>query len=67
MIRWTYTKYGTILIDQITKDEVFTGKSVYLQAEEDINSFLEYIGITADTLNIGDGDICEDIGYFEYI
>ena len=65
MIRWTYTKYGTILVDQIDKEEVYTGKSVYLQTEEDINSFLEYIGITTDQLEIGDGDICEDIGYFE--
>jgi len=65
MIRWIYTKYGTILIDQITKDEVYTGKSVYLQTEEDVNSFLEYIGIVADELEIGDGDVCEDIGYFE--
>ena len=65
MIRWTYTKYGTVLVDQITKDEVFTGKSVYLQTEEDVNSFLEYIGMTTDQLNIGDGDVCEDIGYFE--
>ena len=66
MIRWTYTKYGTILIDQIDKNEVYTGKSVYLQVEEDVNSFLEHIGIAADQLNIGDGDICKDIGYFEY-
>ena len=65
MMRWTYTKYGTILIDQIDNDEVYTGKSVYIQAEEDVNSFLEYIGITVDQLDIGDGDICEDIGYFE--
>ena len=65
MIRWTYTKYGTILIDQIDNDEVYTGKSVYLQVEEDVNSFLEYIGIAADKLEIGDGDTCEDIGYFE--
>ena len=65
MIRWTYTKYGTILIDQIDKNEVYTGKSVYLQVEEDINSFLEYIGMTTDQLNISDGDICKDIGYFE--
>ena len=66
MIRWTYTKYGTILIDQIDKEEVYTGQSVYLQVEEDVNSFLEYIGIAADELEIGDGDVCEDIGYFEY-
>ena len=65
MIRWTYTKYGTILIDQISKNEVFTGKSVYLQTEGDVSSFLEHIGIVAAQLNIGDGDICEDIGYFE--
>ena len=65
MIRWIYTKYGTILVDQITKDEVFTGKSVYLQTEEDVNSFLEYIGITADQLDIGDGDVCKDVGYLE--
>ena len=65
MIRWTYTKYGTILIDQIDKNEVYTGKSVYLQVEEDVNSFLEYIGMTVDKLEIGDSDICEDIGYFE--
>ena len=65
MIRWTYTKYGTILIDQISKDEVFTGKSVYLQTEGDVSSFLEHIGIAVDQLNIGDGDTCEDIGYFE--
>ena len=65
MIRWTYTKYGTILIDQISKDEVFTGKSVYLQTEGDVSSFLEHIGIAADQLNIGGGDTCEDIGYFE--
>ena len=65
MIRWTYTKYGTILIDQIDKNEVYTGQSVYLQVEEDVNSFLEYIGMTVDNLEIGDGDICEDIGYFE--
>ena len=65
MIRWTYTKYGTILIDRISKDEVFTGKSVYLQIEGDVSSFLEHIGIAADQLNIGDGDTCEDIGYFE--
>ena len=65
MIRWAYTKYGTILIDQISKDEVFTGKSVYLQTEEDVSSFLEYVGMAADKLNIGDGDTCEDIGYFE--
>jgi len=65
MIRWTYTKYGTILIDQIDKDEVYTGKSVYLQVEEDVKSFLEYIGIVADKLEIGDGDVWEDIGYFE--
>ena len=65
MIRWTYTKYGTILIDRISKDEVFTGKSVYLQTEGDVSSSLEHIGIAADQLNIGDGDTCEDIGYFE--
>lgn len=65
MIRWTYTKHGTILIDQINSNEVFTGKSAYLQTEEDLNSFLEYIGMTVDQLNIGDGDICEDIGYFK--
>ena len=65
MIRWTYTKYGTVLIDQIDNEGVYTGKSVYLQTEEDINSFLEYIGITIDKLDIGDGDICEAIGYFE--
>ena len=65
MIRWTYTKYGTILIGEIDKNEVYTGKSVYLQVEEDVNSFLEYIGMTVDNLEIGDGDICEDIGYFE--
>ena len=65
MIRWTYTKYGTILIDQIDNEEVYTGKSVYIQTEEDITSFLEYIGMTVDKLNIGDGDICKDIGYFE--
>ena len=65
MIRWTYTKYGTILIDRISKDEVFTGKSVYLQTEGDVSSFLEHIGIAVDKLDIGDGDTCEDIGYFE--
>ena len=65
MIRWICTKYGTILIDQIDNNEVYTGKSVYLQVEEDVNSFLEYIGMTVDKLEIGDGDICEDIGYFE--
>ena len=65
MIRWTYTKYGTILIDQISKDEVCHGKSVYLQTEGDVSSFLEHIGMAADQLNIGDGDTCEDIGYFE--
>ena len=64
MIRWTYTKYGTILIDQIDKNEVYTGQSVYLQVEEDVSSFLEHIGIAADQLNIGGGDTCEDIGYF---
>ena len=66
MIRWTYTKYGTILIDQIDNEEVYTGKSVYVQTEEDITSFLEYVGMTVDKLTIGDGDICEDIGHFEY-
>ena len=65
MIRWTYTKYGTILIDQIDNEEVYTGKSVYIQTEEDITSFLEYVGMTVDKLTIGDGDICKDIGYFE--
>ena len=65
MIRWTYTKYGTILIDQIDNEEVYTGKSVYLQTEEDVSSFLEYVGMATDKLSIGDGDICEDIGYFE--
>ena len=65
MIRLTYTKYGTILIDQIDNNEVYTGKSVYLQTEEDVDSFLEYIGMTAYQLNIGDGDIFEDVGYFE--
>ena len=61
MIRWTYTKYGTILIDQIDNEEVYTGKSVYIQTEEDITSFLEYVGMTVDKLTIGDGDICKDI------
>ena len=65
MIRWLYTKYGTVLIDQIDNNEAYTGKSVYLQTEEDVNSFLEYIGITADQLDIGDGDTCKDVGYFE--
>lgn len=65
MIRWAYAKYGTILIDQVDKNEVYTGKSVYLQAEVDINSFLEYIGMTTDQLKIGDSDTCKDIGYFE--
>ena len=65
MIRWTYTKHGTILIDQIDNEEVYTGKSVYIQTEEDITSFLEYVGMAVDKLTIGDGDTCEDIGYFE--
>ena len=65
MIRWTYTKHGTILIDQIDNEEVYTGKSVYIQTEEDITSFLEYVGMAVDKLTIGDGDTREDIGYFE--